>query len=120
MIIDPSAFRQFELKGWQEIASRYDRGFASVTTQSVTPLLDAARVAKGTRVLDVACGPGYAAAAAATRGAIATGVDFSSETVEEARGRYPGVELLVGDAEQLAFLYTPIVAILMNFVRRHQ
>ncbi|PYS07502.1 MAG: SAM-dependent methyltransferase, partial [Acidobacteria bacterium] len=50
MIIDPSAFRQFEHKGWQEIASRYDRGFASVTTQSVTPLLDAARVAKGARV----------------------------------------------------------------------
>src|SRR5437867_4053045 len=36
MIIDPSAFRQFEHKGWQEIASRYDRGFAWVTMESVT------------------------------------------------------------------------------------
>src|SRR2546425_10063392 len=102
MIIDPSAFRQFEHKGWQEIASRYDRGFASVTTQSVTPLLDAARVAKGARVLDVACGPGYAAAAAAARGAIATGVGFSSGKVGEARGRDPGVEFLGGAAGRLA------------------
>ncbi len=119
MIIDPSAFRQFELKGWQEIASRYDRGFASVTTQSVTPLLDAARVAKGTRVLDVACGPGYAAAAAATRGAIATGVDFSSEMVEEARGRYPGIEFLEGDAEQLAFSNSTFDAVVLNFGMLH-
>src|SRR5437870_13600567 len=100
MIIDPSAFRQFEHKGWQEIASRYDRGFASVTTQSVTPLLDAARVTKGARVLDVACGPGYAAAAAAARGAMATGVEFSSDMVEDARGRYPGIDCLAGDAGQ--------------------
>src|SRR2546426_1217657 len=115
MIIDPSAFRQFEHKGWQEIASRYDRGFASVTTQSVTPLLDAARVAKGARVLDVACGPGYAAAAAAARGAIATGVDFSSEMVAEARGRYPGIEFLEGDAEQLAFSNSNFDAVVLNF-----
>src|SRR2546426_11029820 len=103
MIIDPSAFRQFEHKGWQEIASRYDRGFASVTTQSVTPLLDAARVAKGARVLDVACGPGYAAAAAVARGAIATGGGFFFEMVGEGRGRVPGVRLLEGGAEQPAF-----------------
>src|SRR2546427_12159728 len=99
MIIDPSPFRQFEHKGWQEIASRYDRGFASVTTQSVTPLLDAARVTKGARVLDVACGPGYAAAAAAARGAMATGVGFSSEKGEEGRSRDSGIGCLEGDAE---------------------
>ena len=119
MIIDPWAFRQFEHNGWQEIASRYDRGFASVTTQSVTPLLDAARVAEGARVLDVACGPGYAAAAAAAHGAIATGVDFSSEMVEEARGRYPGIEFLEGDAEQLAFSNSTFDAVVLNFGMLH-
>src|SRR5215467_2239692 len=119
MIIDPWAFRQFEHNGWQEIASRYDRGFASVTTQSVTPLLDAARVAEGARVLDVACGPGYAAAAAAAHGAIATGVDFSSEMVEEARGRYPGIEFVEGDAEQLAFANSTFDAVVLNFGMLH-
>jgi len=119
MIIDPWAFRQFEHNGWQEIASRYDRGFASVTTQSVTPLLDAARVAEGARVLDVACGPGYAAAAAAAHGAIATGVDFSSEMVEEARARYPGIEFVEGDAEQLAFANSTFDAVVLNFGMLH-
>src|SRR5213594_964118 len=119
MIIDPSAFRQFEHKGWQEIASRYDRGFASVTTQSLLPLLDAARVAEGARVLDVACGPGYAAAAATARGAIALGVDFSSEMVEEARGRYPGIEFQEGDAEQLSFTDATFDAVVVNFGMLH-
>src|SRR5262245_8593369 len=36
--IDPEAFRDFERRGWEEIASRYDGGFAAVTTQSVTAL----------------------------------------------------------------------------------
>jgi cyclopropane fatty-acyl-phospholipid synthase-like methyltransferase len=61
--IDPAAFRQFEHEGWQQVASRYNDSFAPVTTQSVESLLDAAHVRKGTRLLDVACGPGYAAAA---------------------------------------------------------
>ena len=69
--IYPQGFRQFEHQGWQEIASRYHEGFAVVTIQAVPALLDAARVTKGTRVLDVACGPGYVAAAAAGRGATA-------------------------------------------------
>src|SRR5207248_2595421 len=82
-------------------------------------LLDAARVAKGARVLDVACGPGYAAAAAAARGAIATGVDFSSEMVEEARGRFSGIEFLEGDAEQLAFSNSTFDAVVLNFGMLH-
>src|SRR2546421_4171966 len=117
--MDPAAFRKFEHPGWQEIASRYHGGFAAVTTQSVVALLDAAQVAKGARVLDVACGPGYAAAAAAARGAIATGVDFSSEMVEEARGRYPGIEFLEGDAEQLAFSNSTFDAVVLNFGMLH-
>ena len=117
--IDPSAFREFEHQGWQDIASRYHGGFASVTTQSVAVLLDSARVAKGTRVLDVACGPGYAAAAAAARGATAIGVDFSSEMVEEARGRYPGIEFQEGDAEQLAFSNSSFDAVVLNFGMLH-
>ncbi|HYR44579.1 MAG TPA: methyltransferase domain-containing protein [Terriglobia bacterium] len=117
--IDPRAFRQFEHRGWQEIASRYHGGFASVTTQSVMALLDAAHVTKGTRLLDVACGPGYAAAAAAARGAIATGVDFSSEMVEEARGRYPGIDFQEDDAEQLSISDSSFDAVVLNFGMLH-
>ena len=117
--IDPQKFRQFEHQGWQEIASRYHAGFASVTIQSVPVLLDAAHIAKDVRVLDVACGPGYVAAAATARGAAATGIDFSSEMVEEARGRYPGIDFREGDAEELSFPDSSFDAVVMNFGLLH-
>src|SRR5262245_1480828 len=113
--INPRDFRQFEHQGWQEIASRYHEGFAAVTIQAVPALLDAARVTKGTRILDVACGPGYVAAAAAARGAAAIGVDFSSEMVEEARGRYPGIDFQEGDAEEMSFPDSSLDAQVMKF-----
>ena len=117
--IYPQGFRQFEHQGWQEIASRYHEGFAVVTIQAVPALLNAARVTKGTRVLDVACGPGYVAAAAAARGATAMGIDFSSEMVEEARGRYPGIDFREGDAEELSFPDSSFDAVVMNFGLLH-
>jgi SAM-dependent methyltransferase len=117
--IDSEAFRQFEHHGWQEIASRYHDGFAAVTTQSAKALLDAAQVNQGSRLLDVACGPGYVAAAAHARGAIATGIDFSSEMIEQARGRYAGVDFQEGDAEQLAFPDSSFDAVVMNFGMLH-
>jgi len=117
--IDPAAFRKFEHTGWQEIASRYHGGFAAVTTQSIIALLDAAHVAKGTRVLDVACGPGYAAAAAAALGASAIGIDFSSKMVEEARGQFPGIEFKEDDAEQLSFEDSTFDAVVLNFGMLH-
>jgi ubiquinone/menaquinone biosynthesis C-methylase UbiE len=117
--IDPAAFRQFEHEGWQEIASRYHGGFAAVTVQSVEPLLNAAHVKSGTRVLDAACGPGYAGAAAAGRGAIPVGLDFSSEMVEEARSRYPNLDFRTGDAEQLPFENSVFDAVVLNFGMLH-
>jgi ubiquinone/menaquinone biosynthesis C-methylase UbiE len=117
--IDPAAFHQFEHQGWQEIASRYHGGFAAVTTQSVAALLSAAHVTDGTRVLDVACGPGYAAGVAAAGGAQATGIDFSSEMVDDARRRHPGVEFREGDAEQLSFPDSSFDAVVMNFGMLH-
>jgi SAM-dependent methyltransferase len=112
---DPGSFREFEHEGWESIATRYHGGFSTVTIQSVTPLLDATRVAKGMRVLDIATGPGYVAAAAASRGAIATGVDFSTSMVDEARRHYPNVEFHQGDAEALSSADATFDAVMMNF-----
>jgi SAM-dependent methyltransferase len=117
--IDPAAFRQFEHQGWQEIASRYHDGFAAVTTQSVNALLDAGHVTKGSRILDVACGPGYVTSAAALRGAVATGIDFSSEMVTEAHRRYPGLDFREEDAEHLSFDKPEFDAVVSNFGMLH-
>jgi len=117
--IDPVAFRQFEHEGWQKVAARYNDSFASVTTQSIGPILDAGHAGTGTRVLDVACGPGYVTSAAAARGASAVGVDFSSEMVLEARRRYPGLEFMEGDSEALNLPDAAFDAVVFNFGMLH-
>ena len=66
---DPDAFRDFEHAGWTSNVSEYEAGFARLTRQAVAPLLDAVNLRHGARLLDVAIGPGYVAAAAAARGA---------------------------------------------------
>jgi cyclopropane fatty-acyl-phospholipid synthase-like methyltransferase len=61
----PEAVRAFEHSGWQRAAEHYTATFAHATAGFVADLLDAARVRAGLRVLDLACGPGLVAAAAA-------------------------------------------------------
>jgi ubiquinone/menaquinone biosynthesis C-methylase UbiE len=114
-----TTFKEFEHHGWQEVASRYHAAFSAVTTQSVEPLLDAVGADRGTRLLDLACGPGYATAGAAARGATVLGIDFSSEMIAEARKRYPGIPFEEGDAEDLSFGDGEFDAVVMNYGMLH-
>src|SRR4051812_30518691 len=94
-----NAFKDFERSGWETVVDAYDSAFGTLTTQAIGPLLDAVGAGAGVRVLDIATGPGYVAAAAANRGAIVTGVDFSAPMVAEAAKRHPGIDFRQGDAE---------------------
>jgi ubiquinone/menaquinone biosynthesis C-methylase UbiE len=114
-MIDPQAFREFEHSGWQGIPRQYHEAFGELTTQSIEPLLNAAIVEKGTKVIDIASGPGYVAAAAARRGATVIGVDFSAAMVAEAQRRNPDVEFREGDADQLPLGDCLFDAAVMNF-----
>jgi len=70
-------------------------------------LCEAVDLEAGTRVLDVACGNGNAALAAARRWCQATGLDYVPELLEGARERARAerleLELVEGDAERLPF-----------------
>ncbi|MBI4664689.1 MAG: class I SAM-dependent methyltransferase [Verrucomicrobia bacterium] len=112
-------FHAFEQAGWESIPKQYDDGFGRLTSQAIEPLLDAAEVAAGTRVLDVATGPGYVAAAAASRGALVVGVDFAAAMVAEARRRHPALDFRMGDAEELPFPNDAFDAVVMNFGMLH-
>ncbi len=96
-----NAFKEFEHEGWQRAAEHYPRSFGPLTQQSVAPLLDALRVTRDSRLLDVACGPGDLAAAARGRGAAATAVDFSSSMLARAKKKHRKIEFLERDAEAL-------------------
>src|SRR4051812_29549427 len=98
-----AGFKGFEAEGWTRKAATYERLVGRVTACFVEPLLDAACVTSGTRLLDVASGPGHCAAAAAARGAVPLGLDAAEGMVAAARGRYPEVEFQQGDAERMAF-----------------
>ncbi len=100
-----SDFRTFEREGWSESgrAARYDSFIARVTARIAEPLLDAAQVHGGARLLDVACGTGSLVAAAESRDANAVGVDISPDMVSFARSRHPSLHFEVGDAEALPF-----------------
>jgi SAM-dependent methyltransferase len=65
--------------------------------------VDLAQVAAADRVLDVACGTGNAAAAAAERGAETSGVDIEPKLLEPARDRVPQAAFVEGDAAALPF-----------------
>lgn len=99
------SFAAFELAGWEDEATTaaYDRHLSLVTTQSVQALLDDAGIIGGSRVLDVATGAGYAAAAAARRGARPLGIDFSGTQVRLAQQRYPGLGFEQANAEALPY-----------------
>jgi ubiquinone/menaquinone biosynthesis C-methylase UbiE len=112
-------FGQFEHEGWQRVAGKYDSVWSSSTRQFISPLLDATEVRSGLSVLDVGCGPGYVAAAAAARGAHSTGLDFSSEMVAIATRLFPALEFRVGDAQQLPFEAATFDRVLTNFALLH-
>jgi len=99
------SFSEFELAGWENesTAAEYDRHLSLVTTQSIEALLDDAHLRSGHKVLDIATGAGYVAAAAARRGAQPVGLDFSATQVRLARERYPNIRFEQGDAEALPF-----------------
>lgn len=96
-------FRTGELQGWDARANGYDAATAVATVQVVPDLLAAVRLMPEQRLLDVCCGPGYAAGAAAALGVIAHGIDFAPAMVQKARLRFPDLSFDEGDAEQLAF-----------------
>jgi SAM-dependent methyltransferase len=113
--VDPAAFRAFEHAGWEGIVDDYDAAFRALTAQTIDPLLDAAGVGPGARVPDEATGPGYAAAAAAARGADVTAGDFAAAMVAETRRRHPDLDVRVADAEALPFADGAFDAVVMNF-----
>jgi SAM-dependent methyltransferase len=113
------SFKAFEAEGWSERAATFDTLVGRATAAAIEPLLDAAGVVAGTRVLEVGCGLGDLAAAAARRGAAVTGTDLAEGMLEAARRRHPELELVLADAEALPFDDGSFGATVAAFVINH-
>jgi len=99
---DFEAIKNNQRAGWE--TGNYTR--VGNTLQIIAEqLVEAADVRAGQRVLDVACGQGNAAMAAARRFAVATGVDYAANLLAQGRERavaeHLDVTFLEGDAENL-------------------
>ena len=118
---DPAAFDDFEAEAWDRpgMARRYDAFLAHITDRLIEPLLDAAGVGAGGRVVDVGCGPGHAAARAAARGARVVGVDGSAEMVSHAAATVPHVLFCRADGRHLPLPASSVDAVVGNFVIFH-
>ena len=110
-----SDFSTFEHQGWQRVAGEFDESWGGLTQLFIPHLLGAVGVKAGERVLDIACGPGYAAAAARSMGAQSIGVDFSSEMIRIARERNPQIEFREANAQALEFDANTFDVVVMNF-----
>jgi ubiquinone/menaquinone biosynthesis C-methylase UbiE len=105
--------------GWDAKASGYDDFLGRVTGRLVDPLLDAVSAGSGARLLDVATGPGYAAARGAERGASVVGIDISDEMVELASTLHPQLDFRVASAEAIPFPEDSFEAVVGNFALLH-
>jgi SAM-dependent methyltransferase len=81
--------------------------FSRFMASSADQVLDRLTIPAGAELLDVACGSGQLALAAAARGVKATGVDIATNLIQAARGRAVAMGLEVrfdeGDAEELPY-----------------
>jgi len=117
--IDEDAFRDFERRRHDAIARSYHPFFAPVTARAIAGLLDAGHVTANTRLLDVATGPGFVAAAAAGRGARVIGIDLAPNMVQVARSLNPGLEFKQADVGALPFEDGAFDAVVCNFGLGH-
>jgi SAM-dependent methyltransferase len=111
--------RAFERQGHDALAKSYHAFFSAVTALSTNPLLDAVGLRPGTRLLDVASGPGALTAEAANRGALSVGVDLSPRMIELAQRLYPAIEFLEADVEHLPFADYAFDAVVCAFGLGH-
>ena len=116
----PEAFDAFEAAGWAEKdAAAYDILLGRVTERCAEPLLDAVGAGRGTRLLDLATGPGYVAGRAVARGAEVVGLDLSERMLAFATEHVPGAEFVRGDVTALPFEDESFNAVTAAFLLLH-
>ena len=102
---DEVGFRDFETKGWNDVAEEYAASdvIEALTGPAAVAMVDAVEAGQGDRLLDLACGPGYASREARARGAAVVGVDITEAMVTVAAANVPDGEFRAAPAEEIPF-----------------
>ena len=116
---DPDVVTAYERDTWNRCADDYIDTFAGITGETVPLLIESAGISSGSQVLEIGSGPGHVADMLMQAGASVTGVDFSSNMVDVAQRRFPGITFQQADAEELPFEAESFDAVVANFVVHH-
>jgi SAM-dependent methyltransferase len=90
-------------RAWGERAGDWAYLMEPYARSANDALFDRIGIGPGTRLLDIACGSGYAAGVAAARGAAVAALDASEALIAIARARTPEGDFRVGDMYDLPF-----------------
>jgi SAM-dependent methyltransferase/alkylhydroperoxidase family enzyme len=97
---DPDAWRLVD-EGWGRRAAEFATLSEPSNAREYVALQHRLGITKGDRVLDLACGSGFALELASLRGASVAGIDASPRLVAIAQDRLPGGDVRVGDMHAL-------------------
>ena len=116
--VDVDAFNRFEAEGWEARASSY-QFLRPLTGRAIGTLLAAVGAGPGKQLLDIGCGPGDLAAAAAALGADAAGIDVAPSMVRRAALANPSIPFRLGSFEAIPGGDAAFDALAGNFVFNH-
>lgn len=103
---------------WAGTATAYAASFERLCAGTIGAMLEAVGAPRG-RLLDVGCGTGPLAAAAADAGWRVDAVDAESSMLELARSRHPRLSFTSGALPRLPFADGAFDAVTANFVVNH-
>ena len=116
---DPDVVIQVERETWNRAAATYIDSSAELTKHALPILIEACRLTRGSRAIDIACGPGHVTNMMAQTGASVVGVDLAPEMIKLARQRYPTLTFQEAHVEHLPFTEDTFDAALINFAIHH-
>jgi ubiquinone/menaquinone biosynthesis C-methylase UbiE len=90
-------------QGWGQRAREWAYLFEPYARPANERLFERLHVGDGVRLLDIACGSGFAVHLAAERGAIVSGLDAAEPLLAIARARTPAADFRLGDMLDLPF-----------------
>jgi SAM-dependent methyltransferase len=121
MIMDSLQDKQKEIAFFDAHASssEYDVFTPQANARLIAAFVRLSELPRGSRVADLGCGSGVFTELLRREGYASVGLDISPRLVALGRSKYPGLELIEGDAENLPFDSESLDGVLLSGLVHH-